>query len=226
MKSRFLVPLLIAVACTGACHNVGSGGDASNTITIDFDDMPTGSLPAGWRVDQTNPEGKAATWAVSQVESAPSGKNTLALTRTNHGGQDTFNLCWTPEPRFAEGALEIRLHADAGEVDQGGGLAWRIQNANNYYICRMNPLESNLRVYFVKDGKRVQLATAQVSHRAGEWHLLRIEHSGTHIVCWLDGEKLLEAEDASLPEQGGIGCWTKADARTSFDDLKITARAP
>ena len=34
-------------------------------------------------------------------------------------------------------------------MDQGGGPVWRYQDANNYYIARMNPLEDNYRVYKV-----------------------------------------------------------------------------
>ena len=36
-----------------------------------------------------------------------------------------------------------------------------------------------------------------------------------------DGKKLLVAEDSTFPDAGQIGLWTKADARTSFDDLSV-----
>jgi hypothetical protein len=42
------------------------------------------------------------------------------------------------------------VRADGGEVDQGGGPMWRVQDADNDYVCRFNPLESNFRVYFVQ----------------------------------------------------------------------------
>jgi hypothetical protein len=124
--------------------------------------------------------------------------------------------------RFLEGRIECAVRADSGKVDQGGGVAWRIKDENNYYICRFNPLESNIRVYFVKDGKREQLATAEVETKAGDWHTLRVDHNGKHIVCSLDGKKLLEVDDETFPNAGGIGFWTKADARTSFDNMTIS----
>ena len=36
-----------------------------------------------------------------------------------------------------------------------------------------------------------------------------------------DGAKLLDATDDHLPSAGGVGVWTKSDAASSFDDLKI-----
>jgi hypothetical protein len=46
--------------------------------------------------------------------------------------------------------VSVAVRADGGEVDQGGGPMWRVQDADNYYVCRFNPLESNFRVYFVQ----------------------------------------------------------------------------
>jgi hypothetical protein len=100
---------------------------------------------------------------------------------------------------------------------------WRVQDADDYYLCRVNPLESNFRVYVVEKGVRRQLATATAGLSDG-WHRIEVEHVGERITCWLDGEKLLEASDATIPAPGGVGLWTKADARTSFDDLVVTAR--
>ena len=44
---------------------------------------------------------------------------------------------------------------------------------------------------------------------------------GTKITCYLDGEKLLEADDATFKEAGMIGLWSKADAQSYFDDLTV-----
>jgi hypothetical protein len=148
----------------------------------------------------------------------------LALVRPNHASTVTYNLCWTAEPAFANGTLEVALRADSGEIDQGGGLAWRIQDARNYYVCRFNPLESNLRVYFVKDGERQQLASADVPGTAGAWYRLRITHTGSRITCALDGRELLTVEDTTHATPGGIGLWTKADACTSFAGLQRVDR--
>jgi hypothetical protein len=96
-----------------------------------------------------------------------------------------------------------------------------VKDRDNYYVARWNPLERNFRVYYVKDARRVQLATADVEADPALWHTILVRHSGRRIECLLDGAKLLEAEDGTLPDAGGAGVWTKADAATSFDDLRV-----
>ena len=44
---------------------------------------------------------------------------------------------------------------------------------------------------------------------------------GREILGYLDGKKLLVAEDSTFPDAGQIGLWTKADARTQFDELTV-----
>jgi len=174
------------------------------------------ALPAGWQCASTGPAGPVASWESIRDEELGPG---LALVRTNHASTVTYNLCWTPAPAFANGTLEIALRADSGDIDQGGGLAWRIQDARNYYVCRFNPLESNLRVYFVKDGERQQLASAEFEGASGTWYRLRITHTGSRITCALDDHELLAVDDTTHLAPGGIGLWTKADACTSFAGL-------
>jgi hypothetical protein len=43
---------------------------------------------------------------------------------------------------------------------------------------------------------------------------------GDAITCSLDGKKYLDAKDDTFTKAGKVGLWTKADARTSFDDFR------
>jgi len=194
------------------------------STVIAFGAEAVGSLPAGWKIEGTNQKGPLATWQVVADPGSPSQPNVLALTSPNHDSGDTFNLCWTDKVRFHDGAIEVSMKPVSGREDQGGGLIWRAQDKDDYYICRANPLESNFRVYYVKDGSRHQLASAQVEIATGKWHTIRIEHEGDRIECSLDGRELLHAKDATFPGEGGIGLWTKADAASEFDDLKVSTR--
>ena len=145
----------------------------------------------------------------------------LALEKVNHESGGTFNLCWTDKPRFRDGWIEVAFKPVSGEGDQGGGIIWRAKDKDNYYICRANPLEGNFRVYVVKDGNRKELGSAKAEIASGQWHTLHVGHEGDHIVCSLDGQKLLNVSDSTFPDPGGVGLWTKADAATAFDDLKL-----
>jgi hypothetical protein len=203
--------LLFLAACS-------SGGSARGTSTAS---TTGGALPAGWVAESTGPAGPVASWSAITEPELGAG---IALVRPNHSSSATYNLCWNATPAFGDGSLEVALRADTGEIDQGGGLAWRIQDARNYYVCRFNPLESNLRVYFVKDGERQQLGSAEFTGAAGTWYRLRIEHQGVRITCALDGQELLVVEDTTHAAPGGIGLWTKADACTAFAGLQRVDR--
>lgn len=203
--------LLVPFACkTGAIHPTpGANG-------FDLD----GEL-VGWHAASTGGRGPDATWLAQADGTAVSATRVLSLTNSNHASEDRFNLFWSAAPRFQDGKLTVAVRADGGAVDQGGGPIWRVQDANNYYVCRFNPLESNYRVYVVTDGVRRQLGTALVAAKLGQWHRVEVEHRGDRITCWLDGQRLLEVTDATIGAVGGVGVWTKADARTSFDDFFV-----
>ena len=133
----------------------------------------------------------------------------------------TFNLAFVGETSFKDVDLSVKLRAVAGQLDRGGGVVWRAKDRKNYYICRFNPLEDNFRVYKVADGIRTMFKGAKAS-RDEKWHFLRVTMVGPTITCFLDGQKLLEAEDSTFPDAGMIGLWSKADAQSYFDDLTVS----
>jgi len=214
-----LTSLLVATALGGARAPKEKDG-----MAWDFEQAAAGQLPAGWKVEATNSKGPLATWQVVKDETAPSGGNALALTRPNHTFGGTFNLCWTDTVSFLDGEIEVRFKAVTGEEDQGGGVIWRAQDKDNYYIARFNPLEDNFRIYYVRDGARKTLASIKVELPAG-WHTLKIIQQGNRFEGYLNGEKLLEGTDDLFAKPGGVGLWTKADAVTSFDDFSVSPEA-
>ena len=123
------------------------------------------------------------------------------------------------QSKFRDLDISVKFKAHSGKIDQGGGLVWRYQDHNNYYLARMNPLENNYRVYKVQGGKRTQLATVGLKAAPG-WHTLRVVAQGNHIACRFDGKPFLDVKDDTFREAGKIGLWTKADAQTRFADLR------
>jgi hypothetical protein len=47
----------------------------------------------------------------------------------------------------------VKFKAIAGKEDQAGGVAWRIKDANNYYVARANALEDNVTIYHTINGR-------------------------------------------------------------------------
>jgi len=187
-----------------------------------FDDTTAGSLPSGWKVEATGQMQTMAQWQVEKDPNAPSGPNVLRLVSTNHTQRSVFNLCWTKQVTFFEGEISVYLKANKGNIDQGGGIIWRVQDCNNYYISRYNPLEDNVSIYYVKDGKRIMLGyTGKLEHKDG-WHEFKISHTGERIDALLDGDMKLRVNAGNyIPQPGGVGIWTKADAATSFDNYSV-----
>jgi hypothetical protein len=184
----------------------------------DFERDQADRLPIGWRVAETNPTTKTATWQVVRDDSAGSGKRVLALTDTTNL-RPTFNVAIAEDTFYKDVSVSVRVKAVSGKIDQGGGPIWRCQDERNYYVCRINPLENNYRVYKVVDSKREKLASADVTLKAGQWYTLGVRMIGDQIACSLDGKPMLTARDTSIAQGGKVGFWTKADAVTSFDDL-------
>lgn len=210
---------------TAGCEMPGKRGGSGDrpipgAVVFGFDADAVGKLPCDWRVCQTRPSTVPATWTVVQDGSAPTRPNVLALTNTQ-SPKPTFNLVLAEKSLFKDVDLSVKVRGNTGEIDQGGGPVWRCKDENNYYICRINPLENNYRVYRVVNGHRRQLASADVKLDAGRWYTLRARMVGDRIVCHLNGKKLLEARDGTIPWAGKVGLWTKADAATSFDDVRV-----
>jgi hypothetical protein len=181
-----------------------------------------GKVPAGWKADQTG-KGVGSVWKVAADDTAPSKKG-LVLAQTAENPSAVFNLCVATGTSYKDAEVHVAFKAVRGKKDQGGGIVWRYQDPNNYYVARMNPLEDNFRVYKVVAGKRIQLGTKEdVKVPEGEWHHLKIKMIGDRIECFLDGKKLLDVRDSTFPQAGQVGLWTRADAQTYFDSFMVSA---
>lgn len=237
-KKRVAILTALALASGSAQARMRTDHTSkADNILWTFDDVAVGKLPAGWKADATNRKGPLPTWQVIKDENAPSGDHVLAMTKPSHTHNgildtvwentvslfdgDLFNLCWTNTVSFLDGEITVRFKALKGEEDQGGGVMWRVQDNENYYIARFNPLEDNFRLYSVRDGRRKTLASATIALSAGQWHSLRIVQHGARFEGYLDGKKLLEGRDDLFANAGGVGLWTKSDAVTSFDDFTV-----
>ncbi|MCH7728843.1 MAG: DUF1080 domain-containing protein [Planctomycetes bacterium] len=210
MKARTMISVVAALSFVAAA-NLDKG------VRWVFEDAPAGKLPEGWSVAKTG-KGPDSVWKVTEDASAHSGKQVLAQLAA-YGPNRLFNLCVCDESNLKDVEVSVAVKAVKGKLDQGGGPLWRYKDQNNYYIARLNPLENNFRVYKVENGKRTQLATAEVEATAGKWYTIRITHKGNHIRCYLNGKLHLDVKDATFSKIGPVGLWTKADAVTSFDDF-------
>jgi len=186
--------------------------------TWSFEEYKAGTAPKGWKVAETKGKEKTATWKI--IPGGCESKQAIAITENKNTGK-TYNLLIARRTNYKDLEISVMVKAMTGEEDQGGGPIWRAKDANNYYIARWNPLEDNLRVYYVKGGKRIQLASADIKTDVSKWHEVGIEHVGNKIIAEFDGEEVIEIEDSTFAEAGMVGLWTKADSATAFDDFEV-----
>jgi Domain of Unknown Function (DUF1080) len=217
MRCIWTVVVAGLAALTGVALLVAAD-EPVRSFTFGKDDL--GKVPSGWKADKTG-TGDGSVWKVVEDKTAPSKKG-YALAQTAESPGSMFNLCVADDTKYKDVEASVAFKAVAGKKDQGGGIVWRYQDANNYYIARMNPLEDNYRVYHVVAGKRTQLETKEgLKVPANEWHTLKIKMVGDQIECYLDDKRQLEAKDSTFKDAGKVGLWTKADAQSYFDDFKV-----
>jgi hypothetical protein len=183
---------------------------------INFDDVPSGSLPPAWHQGVT---GKGtARWEVVRDASAPSKPNVL-----QQSGVGAFPWCVRSGTVIETGYVEVKFKALGGKEDQAGGVVWRWKDGNNYYVARANALENNVSLYYTENGRRITLKYADAPVAKNTWHTLRVEFAVKKISVSLNGKAYIVLEDEHIKGAGAVGVWTKADSVTAFDDFSFGA---
>jgi hypothetical protein len=191
---------------------LGALMSAATAQTIDFDQVPAGSLPAGWVSGSTG--GGDPKWSVEADPSAPSKPQVL-----RQSGSGAFPWAVKRDVQLQDGFVEVKFKPIAGRRDQAGGVVWRWKDGDNYYVARANALENNVSLYHSTRGARKTIKYVDAPVPGATWHTLRAEFSGTRIRVLLDGKAYIELDDRNIAGPGAVGVWTKADSVTAFDDF-------
>ena len=130
-------------ACLMCVSSCGSPEPPPSTVVLeaptelvrDFEvaDTTPAGLPRDFAVLETNAAGRLASWEVVSDADAPSGERILHVATDNTG--QTYNLLLTTFAFGADVHLNVRVRADTGVEDQGGGLVWRARGPDDYYVC-------------------------------------------------------------------------------------------
>jgi len=180
--------------------------------TVTFDAVPTGQLPPGW-VGGATGKGQAK-WSVVQDSTAPSPPAVL-----KQSGQANYCWCVDTNVSLQDGFVSVQFKPISGKEDQAGGLIWRWQDGDNYYVARANALEDNVTIYHTVKGVRKEHGRKDVKVTPNQWHTLRVDFKASHFTVTFDGQPALSWDDETFKNPGAIGVWTKADSVTLFDDF-------
>jgi hypothetical protein len=188
----------------------------------DFENDPAGKPPSGFSFARTG-SGRTGRWPVQAEKDAPSGTKVLAQLDTDATSY-RFPIAVADSVSLANLRLSVRCKAVSGKVDQACGLVFRYLDENNYYVVRANALENNVRLYYVKEGKRQQFAGWDGPVLAGSWQRLAVELRDDRFQIYWNDKMVIEARNRTFTESGQMGLWTKADSITYFDDLLAEAK--
>ena len=206
---------LFAAALLGASGALA----AAQPVTLSVAATPVGDAPEGFSFGRTG-GGAAGRWAVVGDASVAGGK---AIEQFDRDGTDyRFPLAIAPGEAGPNVEVSVNFRTMAGKIDQAGGIAIRLVDADNYYVVRANALEDNVRFYRVVKGSRHQLEGADVKVAPDVWHALTLRAEGNRFAVTFDGNTLFTVRDPTFAGSGKVALWTKADSVTRFHDLKIT----
>lgn len=201
-------------------------------VSFDFSNTPEGQVPEGFKPVLAG-EGHPGKWQVGMTEvpsllaplspQAPQTAVKPVLIQTDHDPTDERFPMLVYEPReFGDFVLTTRLRILGGKKEQMAGIAFRLQDSENFYVVRLSVLGQNIRFYKVIGGFRGQLIGPTLPLSTNVWHELAIKCQGNQILCALDGKAVMPALHDSSFTKGRIGFWTKSDSRCQFAGATIT----
>jgi hypothetical protein len=161
----------------------------------------------------------AGEWKIIQTEGANNETHMLGQLM-GKGAEHAYKIVLIRGTTATDLDWHVSLLPISGKADMGGGLIWRATDDRNYYLTRANPLEQNIRVYRVVNGVRHLLRNFNQTIVLKQWHTLQVINRGCRIQVFYDKKQVFDLCDETF-STGGIGLWTKSDAVTYFDDLRL-----
>ena len=117
-------------------------------------------------------------------------------------------------------SARMRLAGQKGEM----GIAWRVQDANNYYLARLDVegSEQDIALYRIVNGNRVRVdGEDDLELDRAAWHTIKVVQEDDTIRVYLGGIRVLRARDRTFGKPGGVALWCTGDAVAHFDDLRV-----
>lgn len=192
---------------------------ASPALVWNFDREQPGTLPSEFSIGTLFDGRPAGDWQILATDRAKSPPHVFAQVM-GKGAEHAYKVVLLKEVIASDLNLEVSFLPIQGRADMGGGLIWRATDDRNYFLARANPLEQNIRVYRVEKGVRHLLQNFDQTIDVRQWHTLRVTHRGCRVNIFYDDKQVFDLCDKTFHD-GMIGLWTKSDAVTYFDNLRL-----
>lgn len=186
-----------------------------------FDQVTPHDPPEGFTQANGGGPGEGE-WAVVDEASAPSSPRLVR--QRLHCKED-----WCYQLLLAEGVeaeyvdLSVRIKMELGTPSGQAGLAFGVQDAQNFYAVVVEPKTNMVLAYVVKDGQPTELAKASLLPEPSEWHYLRIQRttiiSKEFTEIFFDHHLMIDVTDQSF-KKGKLGLVAMGNGAFSFDNLR------
>jgi hypothetical protein len=193
-----------------------------------FDKSALAILPEGFSQEVGGQDGQGG-WLVNKDETAPSRPQLVEQQLTCGEG-----LCYQlltvdgVTAEYVDLSVRIKMRKSTGEA----GLAYGVQDAQNFYAVVVEPNTNEVVAYVVKNGQPTELARETLILEPSEWHFLRIQRntivSKEFTEIFFDHHLLIDVYDQSF-KKGKIGLVAIGDGAFSFDNLRameLTSNRP
>ncbi|MGG1515452.1 S-layer homology domain-containing protein [Paenibacillus oryzisoli] len=179
---------------------------ANTTPPIFSDDFETGdtekwtSFAGNWTVQDDNGNGVLSSWNQTKT----------SLITANAGAS------WT------DYSYEARTKLPFINGEENGGLLFRVQDENNFYMYRINAKSKKLELFKSINGTMTAVAETPFTP-AKMWYSVKVDVQGNTVKAYVDGVLMTNwTNPAQELTTGGVGFRTTS-AKVLFDDAFVSA---
>jgi hypothetical protein len=119
-------------------------------------------------------------------------------------------------------SVRARIKLIKGTIETAG-LAFRIQNSDNYYVVAANAFEKRADLFRMLDGKMERIAGADADIFIQRWHTLALIAENEQFTVSPDNKRIFTVSDRTFLTEGRIGLWAEKDNLSRFDQIEIVA---
>jgi hypothetical protein len=201
--------VLLAVACVTCTAAIAR--DAATSI-VGFGKNEIGDAPTKFDPSQGQ-------WTVVRDATAETG---LAVEQSGvQTAEDRFPLAIYKPASLKNAEISLRIKADGGKSDRGGGVAVRLSSPQDYYLVQLDALRDRVLLSRVSDGASEEIVGVDADIASHSWHTLTVRAVDNEFTVSLDGAWAFTGFDRTLSQPGRIALWTKGDSVTRFDQIEI-----
>lgn len=189
-----------------------------------FDQDKPGQVATGW-------QNLVGSWQVITDPTAPTPPNTFGLppgrtlTSLIHF-LNYYPMTVVKDPtEYTDFTLEASFKAAGGRFDCSGGLIFRYENPQNFYVVSAGCPSDYFQFSRMYKGGLDLIKQQVVPTDRDVWYKLRLEAQGTHFTFFDNGKQIFDADDSKIAK-GRIGLWARADSQARFDNVTLTLPIP